>query len=93
MPQVLSADEPAHDCGSPDPFADMPSPNGAPPASVAYRYRKAALGGEAATRNLVVRCAVDGVMHFKGATQLVSIRALNEFDPKCAAACSAGFRV
>ena len=45
------------------------------------RYRKAALGEE---RELVVRCSVDAVMHLKGQEQLVSVKALNEFDPKCA---------
>lgn len=49
--------------------------------SLCLRYRKAALGDE---RELVVRCAVDAVMHLKGQEQLVSIKALNEFDPKCA---------
>jgi len=32
----------------------------------------------------VVSCSVDAVMHFKDTQQLVSIKALNEFDPKCA---------
>ncbi len=31
-----------------------------------------------------MRCSVDAVMHFKDTQQLVSIKALNEFDPKCA---------
>ena len=33
----------------------------------------------------MVRCEVDAVLHFKGAEQLLSVKALNEFDPKCAA--------
>ena len=33
----------------------------------------------------MVRCDVDAVMHFKGSQQLLSVKALNEFDPKCAA--------
>ena len=31
---------------------------------------------------LVVRCELDGVMNYKGQDQLLSIKALNEFDPK-----------
>jgi Eukaryotic translation initiation factor 3 subunit 7 (eIF-3) len=50
-------------------------------ARLLCRYRKAALGDE---RELVVRCSVDAVMHLKGQEQLVSVKALNEFDPKCA---------
>jgi hypothetical protein len=26
---------------------------------------------------------VDAIMHYKGADQLLSVKALNEFDPKC----------
>jgi hypothetical protein len=32
--------------------------------------------------DLVVRCELDGVMNYKGQDQLLSIKALNEFDPK-----------
>jgi hypothetical protein len=31
---------------------------------------------------LVVRCELGGVMAYKGQDQLLSIKALNEFDPK-----------
>ena len=31
---------------------------------------------------LVVRSELDGVMNYKGQDQLLSIKALNEFDPK-----------
>lgn len=44
------------------------------------RYRTADLGNE---RALVVRCAVDAVLTMKGQEQMVSVKALNEFDPKC----------
>ena len=43
------------------------------------RYRKFALGSDV---ELVVRCELDGVMNYKGQDQLLSIKALNEFDPK-----------
>ncbi|KAK9809722.1 hypothetical protein WJX73_010444 [Symbiochloris irregularis] len=48
-------------------------------ASVAYKYRKFQIkeGVE-----LVVRCEIDGVMSYKGEEQLLSIKALNEFDSK-----------
>ena len=29
-----------------------------------------------------MRCELDGVMNYKGQDQLLSIKALNEFDPK-----------
>lgn len=32
--------------------------------------------------DLVVRCELDGVMNYKGQDQILSIKALNEFDPK-----------
>lgn len=31
----------------------------------------------------MVRCAVDAVVTMKSQEQLVSVKALNEFDPKC----------
>ena len=74
---MLSADEPPFQCGEPNPF---PLEGGGQPAAVAYRYRAIPLGGE---HTLVVRCDVDAVMQYKGADQLLSIKALNEFDPKC----------
>ncbi|BDA42750.1 Eukaryotic translation initiation factor 3 subunit D [Coccomyxa sp. Obi] len=48
-------------------------------AAVAYRYRKVRMNEEV---DLVVRCELDGVMNYKGQDQLLSIKALNEFDPK-----------
>ena len=45
----------------------------------ARRYRKFRLSEET---DLVVRCELDGVMNYKGQDQLLSIKALNEFDPK-----------
>jgi hypothetical protein len=43
------------------------------------RYRKFKMSEEV---DLVVRCELDGVMNYKGQDQLLSIKALNEFDPK-----------
>ena len=43
------------------------------------RYRKFELGSDV---EVVVRCELDGVMNYKGQDQLLSIKALNEFDPK-----------
>ena len=43
------------------------------------RYRKFKMSDEV---DLVVRCELDGVMNYKGQDQLLSIKALNEFDPK-----------
>ena len=43
------------------------------------RYRKFKLGDDV---DLVVRCELDGVMNYKGQDQILSIKALNEFDPK-----------
>ena len=53
------------------------------------RYRKFSIAEDV---DLVVRCEVDGVMTYKGEDQLLSIKALNEFDSKTtgelAASCS-----
>lgn len=35
-----------------------------------------------AETELVVRCEVDGVLKHKGQDELISVKALNEFDPK-----------
>lgn len=43
------------------------------------RYRKFRMNDDV---DLVVRCELDGVMNYKGQDQLLSIKALNEFDPK-----------
>lgn len=48
-------------------------------AAVGYKYRKWNLG-EGVT--LVARCEVDGVASTKGKDTLLTIRALNEYDPK-----------
>ena len=66
--------------------APDPSPprgeGGGEPAPVAHKYRRVALGGD---QTLVVRCEIDAIMHYKGADQLLAVKSLNEFDPKCAA--------
>ena len=36
---------------------------------------------------LVVRCEVDGVLKHKGQDELLSVKALNEFDPKLTGWC------
>lgn len=36
---------------------------------------------------LVVRCEVDGVLKHKGQDELLSVKALNEFDPKLTGDC------
>lgn len=36
---------------------------------------------------LVVRCEVDGVLKHKGQDELLSVKALNEFDPKLTGQC------
>jgi translation initiation factor 3 subunit D len=46
--------------------------------SVAYKYRIWTLDSE----RIVVRCAVDAYTEIRGATQLVHVHTLNEFDPK-----------
>lgn len=48
-------------------------------ASVGYKYRRWALNAEAGI-DIVVRCEIDGVINNKGEDQLLSIKALNEFD-------------
>ena len=81
LPQVLSSEQEPFQCGEANPFPA----EGGEPAAMAYKYRSWPLG-EAHT--LVVRCDVDAVMQYKGSDQLLSIKALNEFDPKCAHTCS-----
>ena len=57
--------------GKPDPFASE--------AHVAYRYRKWKISDDVV---LVSRCELNGVVEAKGATSLLSIKALTEFDSK-----------
>ena len=45
----------------------------------AYRYRKFKVSADT---ELVVRCEIDGVLKHKGQDELLSVKALNEFDPK-----------
>ena len=77
-PQVLSSEQEPFQCGEPSPFPA----EGGEQAALAYKYRSFPLGEQ---HTLVVRCDVDAVMQYKGSDQLLSIKALNEFDPKCAA--------
>ena len=46
---------------------------------LACRYRKYKVSEDV---QLVVRCEVDGVMTHKGQDEFLSIKALNEYDPK-----------
>lgn len=56
------------------------------------RYRKFKVSADT---ELVVRCEIDGVLKHKGQDELLSVKALNEFDPKltgqrlCLACCPA----
>ena len=47
--------------------------------TAAYRYRKFKVSADT---ELVVRCEIDGVLKHKGQDELLSVKALNEFDPK-----------
>lgn len=48
-------------------------------ASCAYRYRKWHLNEDESV-DIIVRCELDGAINVKGENQLLSIKALNEFD-------------
>ena len=77
--QVLSSEQEPFQCGEASPFPV----EGGEAAAVAHKYRSIPLGAE---HTLIVRCEVDAVMQYKGSDQLLSVKALNEFDPKCAPA-------
>ena len=62
---------------APNPFTD--GSEDVQVASVGYRYRKWQLGENV---SLVVRCEVDGIQRSGTTDQLMTIKALNEFDPK-----------
>ena len=62
----------------PPPLPSTPSPN-AKLSRRACRYRKYKVSEDV---QLVVRCEVDGVMTHKGQDEFLSIKALNEYDPK-----------
>eukprot|EP00884_Botryococcus_braunii_P013268 jgi/Botrbrau1/21942/Bobra.0249s0065.1 len=74
--QVLAENGEKYNCGEANPFTGEENEE---LASVAYRYRKFNI---AEGTDLVVRCEIDGVINYKGQDQLLSIKALNEFDPK-----------
>ncbi|KAK9817128.1 hypothetical protein WJX72_009970 [[Myrmecia] bisecta] len=74
--QVLLSEGEKHQCGEPNPFSGEANEE---LAAVAYRYRKFSIADDI---DLVVRCELDGVMPYKGQDQLLSIKSLNEFDPK-----------
>ena len=46
---------------------------------ICCRYRKYKVSADT---ELVVRCEIDGVLKHKGQDELLSVKALNEFDPK-----------
>jgi translation initiation factor 3 subunit D len=62
---------------APNPFVD--GAEDASVASVGYRYRKFELGDDV---TLIVRCEFDGVQRSGTQDQYMTIKALNEFDPK-----------
>lgn len=61
----------------PNPFFEEDEP-GVQPASVAYRYRRFALGD----MRLVVRCELNGWLNKRGEDQYYNIYSLNEWDSK-----------
>jgi len=74
--QCLKKSE-SHSFEHPNPFAEESSEE---VASVGYRYRKFTLGDNI---NLVVRCEVDAVLTApNNDVNYLSIKALNEFDPR-----------
>lgn len=73
--QVLVGNGEKYECGSKNPFAE----GNENLASTAYRYRKYKVSADT---ELVVRCEIDGVLKHKGQDELLSVKALNEFDPK-----------
>jgi len=73
--QVLLRGQKAHKFPRENPFQR----EGEEVASVAYRYRRWNLGDEIV---LVARCELDGVINYQGKDVFLSIKALNEFDPK-----------
>jgi Eukaryotic translation initiation factor 3 subunit 7 (eIF-3) len=75
-------------CPEPSPFTSEPS---APLPSVAYKYRKWVLDRDSEVA-LVVRCELDGVLNNKNQDQLLSIKALNEFDPRVTGALVASLK-
>jgi len=73
--QVLIKGGTTFDFPNPNPFAG----EGEELASIAYRYRKWKLGNDLV---LVARCELDGVMKHKDLDVFLTIKALNEYDPK-----------
>ena len=49
------------------------------PSPALCRYRKFSIAEDV---DIIVRCQIDGVMPYKGEEQLLSVKALNEFDSK-----------
>eukprot|EP00588_Corethron_pennatum_P015549 CAMPEP_0194266726 /NCGR_PEP_ID=MMETSP0169-20130528/1538_1 /TAXON_ID=218684 /ORGANISM="Corethron pennatum, Strain L29A3" /LENGTH=638 /DNA_ID=CAMNT_0039007481 /DNA_START=55 /DNA_END=1971 /DNA_ORIENTATION=- len=62
----------------PNPFFDEDDADGMEPASVAYRYRRFALGESI---RLVCRCELHGVVSKGGGDKYMTAFALNEWDP------------
>eukprot|EP00744_Colponema_vietnamica_P000973 GILI01001678.1.p1 GENE.GILI01001678.1~~GILI01001678.1.p1 ORF type:complete len:516 (+),score=163.15 GILI01001678.1:234-1781(+) len=72
---VLGKDQARTPMANPNPFAD----SDAEAASVGYRYRKWQLSEDI---TLVARCEVDAVVKTGEDSSYVSIKALNEYDPR-----------
>eukprot|EP00163_Fabomonas_tropica_P017551 TRINITY_DN3116_c0_g1_i2.p1 TRINITY_DN3116_c0_g1~~TRINITY_DN3116_c0_g1_i2.p1 ORF type:complete len:549 (+),score=175.74 TRINITY_DN3116_c0_g1_i2:65-1648(+) len=73
--QVLKKDGKKFKFDKPNPFKN----EGEDIASVGYRYRKWDLGDDV---TLVARTEIDAVTEYKEDTNFLTVRALNEFDPK-----------
>jgi translation initiation factor 3 subunit D len=72
--QVLSNSQQPHQFPERNPFHTEGEP-----ALVGYRYRKWKLSDEI---TLVARCEVDGIIKSEGEDTFLTIKALNEYDPK-----------
>lgn len=75
--QVLIRNGEKYKFEEPNPFASADEDEEL--ASAAYRYRKWRLNEEGEV-DILVRCELDGAINNKGEDQLLSIKALNEFD-------------
>jgi translation initiation factor 3 subunit D len=75
--QVLSKTGDKFKLEQPNPFVS--EDNDEPMASCGYKYRSWRLNDED-NLDIVVRCEVDGVINLKGEDQLLSVKALNEYD-------------
>jgi len=73
--QILNSKNEPVQLKHPNPFQS----EGQAVASVGYKYRKFNLGNDIV---VVARCEVDGVSQIKGKAAPITIKAVNEFDPR-----------